>query len=356
MEKKRGQKQKKLFRISAKSLFLTYSQCDINLKEVLKQLKIKLERYNIKEYVLTKEEHSLGSSLTENKEEKGKHIHVYIKTEKKVEILNPNRLDLEHENKSYHGNYQTVKERDKVLTYILKDIFYKDPELIIYSVNLEHLIKDNGTLLSYQESMVNLAEEGKIKEAMDLLKRSNISQYLKSHMSIEKSLRSIYLKSRGAISRFNLNQFIIPESLKKDLLEIKDTKQTLFLQGQGGTGKTSFIIAYVMNELKLNPLIINHYDGLRDFQIGYHNCIIIDDICLEKISREVVLKLVDSTDETTFDVKYGSIRIPADTQRFLLTNKSLEEMIRFVPDLAIIRRIRIVDIQGTCLFKINKAE
>jgi len=51
--------------------------------------------------------------------------------------------------------------------------------------------------------MISLAERGRINEAINIF--SNPSQYLKSHMSIEKSLRSLNLKKVGLTQKYSLS-------------------------------------------------------------------------------------------------------------------------------------------------------
>lgn len=86
------------FRISARNISLTYPACPLGKEIVLDLLKVKLDKYVIDGYLISKEE-SRGHV----------HIHVFIKLLKKVDIVNSNYLDLKLLDEVYHGNYQVTK-------------------------------------------------------------------------------------------------------------------------------------------------------------------------------------------------------------------------------------------------------
>ena len=348
---------KKSFRLNAKKLFLTYSQIgDMPIELAIQQIISKLNSFNVVEYLITREEHSEGLSLSDGTD-KGKHFHVFIETSKKVDIINPNRLDLEYENQLFHGNYQSAKQKNYVIEYILKDIYnIKDKENILFSRNLMLRIREGGLFKSYQEAMIDLAEKGKIKDAMDLLKAMDPNQYMKSHASVRKSLTSLFAQAMGCVPKFSLKNFNVPAYLEEGFQHALEQKKTLLLVGEAGTGKSQLLLSYVRKGLKLEPLLINDYNSLRDFNEGFHTAIIIDDIDLSKLSREVVIKLFDSSDEATFDVKYGTVRIPVNTPRFIASNKTLGLMMNFGNDKAITRRVITINIEGTKLYQVIETE
>jgi KaiC/GvpD/RAD55 family RecA-like ATPase len=80
---------------------------------------------------------------------------------------------------------------------------------------------------------------------------------------------------------------------------MKSEGKTLVIKGEPGTGKTHFVMAY-LHESGMKPVIINDFNSIKDFMMGVNDCIVVDDMDFSKLSREVVLKLVDSSLESTF--------------------------------------------------------
>lgn len=96
------------FMIAGKNLFLTYSRCNISLKEAYEQIKKIIEEKSnkVKNYMLVREEH---------KESEGYHIHVYIETIKRYHTINPRKFDIKDvDGEIYHGKYEVVKSKTYV--------------------------------------------------------------------------------------------------------------------------------------------------------------------------------------------------------------------------------------------------
>ena len=89
-------KEKKKFRISAKTLFLTYPQVDKSIKKegFLAFISQKLQ---IQDYVIAIEKHADGNP----------HIHAYLRLSRKCDIRKPDYLDFN----GYHGRYEPVRKR-----------------------------------------------------------------------------------------------------------------------------------------------------------------------------------------------------------------------------------------------------
>jgi len=334
----------KVSRLQTNQLFLTYPQCgDLKLDFLKSELEKKLYTYEMKDFVLTREKHEDG----------GNHIHVFIITRKVTNILNEKYFDIKKNDEVFHPNIQPARKAGNVLKYILKFVTSKFDKNLIFSEGLSHRIDESATFMSIAESALKLAESGLISEALLLYKKEKPDFYLKNHMSLEKSFRRLFLKAKGAVAKFDYSKFTLPQDLTKDLNLARTQNKSLFLLGEPGTGKTKFIESYCINILKLTPLIINNFDSLKFFEDNRHNAIIIDDICLKKCDRSTVVKLLDSEDSTTFRVTYGSITIPANTPRFILSNLELKDLVSFELDEAITRRIIVSNIEGFKLYKIN---
>lgn len=170
-------------------------------------------------------------------------------------------------------------------------------------------------------------------------------------MRIEKSLRNLRMKSLGLVTDFKFNQFIIPEHLKEALNKTLIENKTLYLEGESGTGKTKMLEGYF--EYKgMNPLIINNYDGLKFFREEIHDCILMDDITFKGLSRETIIKILDSTSNTTFRVTQGTISIPKNIPRYICSNLPLKKIIGSLKiEKAFTRRIKEINIGGLLLYK-----
>lgn len=343
-------KKKKVFRIANKKIFLTYPQCDISLDQVEIQLKNKLEKYLIKDYLIVNEDHQDQSVNI------GKHIHVFFKFKKRIDIKNANYFDLIDSNgKLFHGNYQGCKNEFSTLQYLLKDVI--DINKTIVSSNLKIRINESGFLMSYQEAMVHLAKEGKINEALKLLETENINAFLRSSSHYEKSLTEIFLRNKGIKRRFDLSKFIIPDHLREGIEHaFKAPKKTVYLKGISGSGKTE-LIKTILTEVKgLNPLIINNIDSLRLFNSSIHTAIVFDDCSLEELDRTQLIALLESENQTTIKVRYNNIILPSNLPKFIIQNKYLHEILNSkidIKDEAILRRVHQIEIYGK-LFNITE--
>ena len=92
------------YRLTAKNLFLTYPQCELerhSLMNFLKQL-----RTDMVYCLIAKENHKDGTP----------HLHALITTKDKVDTRDCRHFDLY----GFHGNYQAARDTDKVREYLLK--------------------------------------------------------------------------------------------------------------------------------------------------------------------------------------------------------------------------------------------
>jgi type IV secretory pathway ATPase VirB11/archaellum biosynthesis ATPase len=124
--------------------------------------------------------------------------------------------------------------------------------------------------------MIDLARQGKVKDALELYEKEAPAQYLKNWMrrSIDKSLKGLYMKARGLEFKYPLSSFKVPAILSQTMR--KKTNKTIVLVGEPGSGKTKYLIAHCREVLNVEPLIINNIDGLR-FYNG-QSVIILDDV------------------------------------------------------------------------------
>ena len=261
-------KKKGKFRLSAKSLFLTYSQCPLSLEEVFIQLKDNIFKKNIiEEYLLCLEKHK----------EKGYHIHIYISLCKKVDIKNPVKLNLNCNltGKIYKGNYQSVKDKLNTLNYIIKDLNFNNlnnNNKCLISDNLISYLNEQMVFEKLPQTLIRLSREGRIDEAMVCLEKERPMFFITNHLKIEKSLRDLRMRALGFEAEYSFNSFILSDDLKAAFQQSLTHKKSLFIKGGAGIGKTELIKSYFAFH-NLNPLKCCNYDALKDFKEGYHTCI-----------------------------------------------------------------------------------
>lgn len=85
--------------------------------------------------------------------------------------------------------------------------------------------------------------------------------------------------------------------------------------GDSGVGKTCFAKAHFQR-----PLFVTHLDTLRNFQPGYHDGIVFDDMSFTHLPRETQIHLVDQAQERQIHCRYETAIIPAGTPRIFTTN------------------------------------
>lgn len=188
-----GKKRKNGFRLSSKNLFLTYPRCPMQKEEALIRLQKRLP--DLQYAMIAKELHIDGYP----------HLHCLLTNKKKVNITNPDLLDLD----VFHGNYQSARCTDDVRDYILKS----DPTPLEW-----------GTYLSNNHSAVQ-------KRAIE------------NKTIIDTPLTE--LVENGTISMFQYNlirnakeQYLMD---KKELPDIMESRQCFWIYGDPGIGKTYYV-------------------------------------------------------------------------------------------------------------------
>lgn len=206
----------KKFLISAKKLYLTYSKCPLELEVIIQLLKRILCTYMVEEWVLVREFHEDGDP----------HVHVYLKTLKKAIIKSPTFLDLEHDSFTYHGNYQSARKPNEVLEYMLKSINSKVDSNIHYSPSMSNLIGDLGNYKNFYQSLIDLAKEGKVEQAMEFLEKNDPELYLKQGKKLEDRLISIYKdKVLKVQSVYDIGKYFISHNLYDELVSYLDKRK-----------------------------------------------------------------------------------------------------------------------------------
>jgi hypothetical protein len=308
---------------------------------------MKLNTWTVMDYVLVKELHEDGNP----------HIHVYLKTLRMTNIASVCYMDLELNGETLHPNIQPARKVANVLQYMLKFVQSKTDENLLFSESMSSRIDDNAQFMPLAKAAMALARKGQLQEALNLYENERPDFFIQNHLSLEKSLRGLFLKAHGAVAKFDFSKFHIPESLSELLGKVETgfqarSPKSLYLHGGAGTGKSRLIESFVIQKMKLNPLTVNNFDAIKEFKQGVHTAIIFDDVDLKKLSEEELIKLLDSEQGTTFRVTYGSVFIPACTLRFFISNKELKDCVSFPLTEAMTRRVMVFALGETKMFLI----
>jgi len=352
-------KKEKEWRLAGKKIFLTYSRCDLSLEYVYEQLINKLNHLKVTNFVLSIENHK-------DQEVKGTHIHAFLELVRRLDTINVRFFDIEVVNTStgeidgFHPNMVIAKYRSKVIEYVVKDVLNVEEAIgekrLIISDRIRISLNNDLEMMCTEEIMLKLAEINKINDAMLLLKERQPATFMKSHVSIRRSLHAAYLLHVGCELKYNWDQFVVPKGLKEQMLAVTEKNQALVLLGDSATGKTAFMLAFIKEELGLNPLKIESVDGLRFFNPGVHTAILYDDVDFETLrhSRESLIHYLDCENSSTIRILHGTVSIPRGIPRFITSNRKLDHYIR--PDILrlqeIQRRFKTIDIGNTKLYRV----
>ena len=300
---------KKEFRISSKTLFLTYPQCGIKLEKALEQLQIKLATYVLADYLLV---------------HKNNNVSVFLKFKKELSVRDKNLLNLKDGPGVFIGTYMGGKNERATIERLLKGVV--DFNKILVSKNLKFRI-NKERFLSLDAALIQLAGVGRIEEAMRLLEDEDPKTYIKNHARYEKSFREMYLKElkeKGFTTKFDFSQFNVPNNFKESITEMFNSpKKSLYVYGPTGTGKSEMILSFLAGK-HLQPLLVDNIYSLGEFDEFNHKSIVFDNCNITRMKREELIKLFDSEAECTIKVGSKNIRLPRETPRFFIYNLHLD--------------------------------
>lgn len=327
-EKKRRAKAVKApaFRLSAKRIFLTYSQThpDLEIRDVIDAMKGKEELPPF-QYIVAKEKHEDG----------GSHFHVLLVAKKKFDIRKANVLDFKFKDKLEHGNYARVRNLERAVEYACKDQAYE--------TDMENVFE--GKLASLKDILIKqVLLKGRAQALLeffnDFPKASLGSVTLTSANRHFIELAGLEAARNADLTAtpFKLSDFAIPPVLQAWM---ERPTRTLLLAGESGCGKTSFAMAFC-KERKLKTLVVNEVQDLRRLE-PHHEAIIFDDANIESLTETQLLSLISTEANKTLRVLYGTVIKKAGlTQVVLLNFESLEKVRRTLIQERFARRITYV--------------
>lgn len=348
----RKPKKPKEFRINAKKLLLTYSQCPLEISSVHEQLMNKLSPYRVLDHLIVKELHQDGNT----------HYHVLVACEKKVDRKGAEFLDIEGTSESgetvtYHGRYEPCKSEEDTIQYLTKDVFnaQEATENLRISPGYSRRLGEIYEYLSLSKRMIALARQGLVTEAMELLRNEDPDKFLDQGSRLEKRLKEIHLTTLGFVSKYPFESFLLPPELEKFIevfrlgIEVGDPR-VIILVGPPGCGKSLLLKALFEDVLKVKTLVVNDKEGLRNFDPSYHTGLIFDDPNFERENREQLIQLLDN-ERQLVRIRYTVAEVPANTPKAISLNMMPEQLNPAFADGALQRRMMVFKIEeGETLF------
>lgn len=327
----------KQFRIAAKKILLTYSQVnpEITALHVLEQLE---NNVNLREfrYVIAKEYHKDG----------GTHFHVIVIQDEKVDIKNPNALDIQFQKQNFHGNYVPVKSLPHAINYVCKNNQY--------ITNLENL--QDGRLLSVKQFIISqVKQKGMERALIDHYQRDpekaiagiSVSALRKQFHDIDQMQTA--LQQDTIDTPFTLENFDISNELQA---WIDKPVKTLVVVGSSGIGKTQFCKA-LAKQKNLKTLLVNHKEDFRRLNDSFQ-CIIIDDANLQEFEETQLLSIIENQTGKSIRVLYDSVIKKANiVQMIAINQKEFQSIAHSLKQPRFARRILLLQPKTPFMINVN---
>lgn len=281
------------FSISAKRLFLTYSQCELTIDDLLSHL---VSLVPIVRLIIAQEKHQDG----------GNHFHVVFEAEKKLRIRRQDYFDYN----GFHPSIESVKSWPKAVNYCKKDGDYQ-------------LYPDDA---AFAESCPT--------EDLDASAFSDESEWLL--FCIKRGIGYGFAARLWSIAHRDEGSTIFdaryePTDSRLAFNPLRGWSSVLI--GASGIGKTVWATQHIPRP----ALFVSHMDELRKFDAGLHKGIIFDDMTFLHLPVQSQIHLVDYEMPRQIHCRYNTVTIPAYTPKIFTCNEAI-----FAEHPAIARRIEFI--------------
>jgi len=156
-------------------------------------------------------------------------------------------------------------------------------------------------------------------------KRSDLKEvYAKVKQGANK--RQLYEEHPASMIRYRSNILAMMTDLQEaeepkfqmvdfDVPSLGDLSKPWLVWGTTNTGKTQYALAHFDK-----PLLVRHMDTLLQFEKGYHDGIVFDDMSFKHMPLEAVIHLLDMEEDTQVHCRYRVAVIPRGTPRIFTHN------------------------------------
>lgn len=327
-KKKKDSKTPGEFRLNSQQIFLTYSQCPIEIDTIYSFLSKIVE---IDKYIVAQEKHLDGNL----------HIHAYLLLKKKVNFKNPRVFDY----LEYHPKVEGCRSWKKVVQYVTKDGKY----ITNYEADvLKKIIEESRKVCDIYKRAFEIAKEKGVEEGMKELETSKTYRDLLVHgEAIEKNMKKLRAEDNNV--RYTIEQF-------KPLPFVWNRRKTLVLTGPSDTGKTSLALAMLPQ-----CLFVSDIDDLREYNTGKYKGIVFDDMVFMPdigtgkggIDREKQIALFDMDHPRHIKCRYHNAKIPPNTPKIITSNLNIDNICLY-SDPAIRKRVQHVEIRDRTFLDENE--
>lgn len=218
--------------------------------------------------------------------------------QKKFEIKSQKGIDIQFKGKTYHPNYQPVKDLTHTIEYVCKQKIY-----ISSLTNLQDgkILDDKDFLLQraktvgFEEALIEYSVKYP-KKALTSIK--NFKNNFQEIQNLQKAMKGDLLETPFTVDNFNLEG-----NLKRwaDFPKL----YALFRVGESGLGKTQFGKAFC-KEKEWKTLLVSHKEDFQRINTSY-DAVIIDDANFNEFSDSQKLALIDNSIEKTIRVMYQTV-------------------------------------------------
>lgn len=284
------------FQLNSRKICLTYPRCDVSTEHAISYLKGLLSSFTVEYICVSRESHADG----------GSHLHSAIRTTTAIRTRSANYFDLVdgqgNGRITYHPNVQSARRFSDWVKYVKKDGNFMEE-------GSEQEIKEDSDRLEPSE----LIEKAKSLDLVSFLAFCSVNKY-----QMAKDIWSLAHEDNSlTIDIGDTVEGVVSEKFKRLSSRIEwNTRLTLLIIGEAGIGKTTWA-----KQMMPRPILfVSHLDDLRKFKPNFHKSILFDDVSITHMPQTAQIHLVDTENPRSIHVRYGTVRIPANTPKVFTCN------------------------------------